>query len=163
MQCLEKFNVTLHRHLSVEEFLRTHPILLHLADEADMSVTDYVADGFLPEMQPGEPYGDWVVRQVLDVLSEMLRLEGHCVVTADNGLMALERMRQKIFDLVIADIIMPEKEGLETISDIRKQDATLPIIAISEVKEIVPPRLKRAHAHTPADADDFEPETPGAH
>ena len=38
-----------------------------------------------------------------------------------------------------------------------------PVIAIAEVKEIVPPRLKRAHAHTPDNADDFEPETPGAH
>ncbi len=39
----------------------------------------------------------------------------------------------------------------------------LPVIALAEVKEIVPPRLKRAHAHTPDTADDFEPETPGAH
>ncbi|HEY5491045.1 MAG TPA: NrfD/PsrC family molybdoenzyme membrane anchor subunit [Gemmatimonadaceae bacterium] len=39
----------------------------------------------------------------------------------------------------------------------------LPIIAISEVKEIVPPRLKRLHAHTPETADDFEPEIPGTH
>jgi len=39
----------------------------------------------------------------------------------------------------------------------------LPIIAISEVKEIVPPRLKRLHGHTPETADDFEPEIPGTH
>ena len=39
----------------------------------------------------------------------------------------------------------------------------LPIIAISEVKEIVPPRLKRLHAHTPETPDDFEPEIPGTH
>ena len=39
----------------------------------------------------------------------------------------------------------------------------LPIIAISEVKEIVPPRLKRLHAHTLETADDFEPEIPGTH
>ncbi len=39
----------------------------------------------------------------------------------------------------------------------------LPVIAIAEVKEIVPPRLRHAHAHTPDTADDFEPETPGAH
>ena len=35
------------------------------------------------------------------------------------------------FDLVITDLIMPEKEGLETIADIRKSCADLPIIAIS--------------------------------
>ena len=39
----------------------------------------------------------------------------------------------------------------------------LPVIAIAEVKEIVPPRLRHAHAHTPADAEDFEPQTGRAH
>ncbi|MHB1095418.1 MAG: NrfD/PsrC family molybdoenzyme membrane anchor subunit [Gemmatimonadaceae bacterium] len=39
----------------------------------------------------------------------------------------------------------------------------LPVIAISEVKEIVPPRVRHAHAHTPEDAEDFEPQTGRAH
>jgi Ni/Fe-hydrogenase subunit HybB-like protein len=39
----------------------------------------------------------------------------------------------------------------------------LPVIAISETKEIVPPRVRHAHAHTPADAEDFEPQTGRAH
>jgi len=39
----------------------------------------------------------------------------------------------------------------------------LPVIAISETKEIVPPRLRHAHRHTPADAEDFEPQTGRAH
>jgi Ni/Fe-hydrogenase subunit HybB-like protein len=39
----------------------------------------------------------------------------------------------------------------------------LPVIAISEVKEIVPPRLKRVHLHPPEPAGDYEPDTPGAH
>ena len=39
----------------------------------------------------------------------------------------------------------------------------LPVIAISEVKEIVPPRVRHAHVHTPEDAEDFEPQTGRAH
>jgi molybdopterin-containing oxidoreductase family membrane subunit len=39
----------------------------------------------------------------------------------------------------------------------------LPVIAISETKEIVPPRVRHAHAHTPEDAEDFEPQTGRAH
>jgi len=39
----------------------------------------------------------------------------------------------------------------------------LPLIAISETKEIVPPRVRHVHAHTPADAEDFEPQTGRAH
>ena len=38
-----------------------------------------------------------------------------------------------------------------------------PVIAISEVKEIVPPRVRHAHMHTPDDAEDFEPQTGRAH
>ena len=69
--------------------------------------------------------------QVLDVLSEMLKLEGHDVDTALNGVTAVEAVRRKVFDLVITDLIMPEKEGLETIADIRKLRGPVPIIAIS--------------------------------
>jgi len=69
--------------------------------------------------------------QVLDVMSEMLRLEGHQVSVAENGQQAVDQMRDAQFDLVITDLIMPEKEGLETIADIRKRSSQLPIIAIS--------------------------------
>ncbi len=37
----------------------------------------------------------------------------------------------------------------------------LPVLAISEIKEIVPPRLKRVHHHPPEPDGDFEPDTPG--
>ena len=68
---------------------------------------------------------------VLDVMSEMLRLEGHEVTIAENGEQAVECVNRDQFDLVITDLIMPEKEGLETIADIRRQFAEIPIIAIS--------------------------------
>jgi DNA-binding response OmpR family regulator len=68
---------------------------------------------------------------VLDVLSEMLRLEGHDVTTAENGKDAVHWVVNQGFDLVITDLIMPEKEGLETITDIRRQSSEMPIIAIS--------------------------------
>ena len=39
----------------------------------------------------------------------------------------------------------------------------LPVIAISEVKEIVPPRLRRVHPYPPAPDGEFASDTPGAH
>lgn len=69
--------------------------------------------------------------QVLDVLSEMLRLEGHTVSTAENGEVAATCMENQSFDLIITDLIMPEKEGLETIADMRNRGSNVPIIAIS--------------------------------
>ncbi len=68
---------------------------------------------------------------VLDVMSEMLRLEGHDVTIAENGKAAADCVKNASFDLVITDLIMPEKEGLETIADIRRSLAEIPIIAIS--------------------------------
>lgn len=68
---------------------------------------------------------------VREVVSEMLRLEGHEVIIAENGRDAVPLLSARHIDLVITDLIMPEKEGIETISEIRRSDSRIPIIAIS--------------------------------
>jgi len=70
-------------------------------------------------------------RQVLNVVQEMLRMDGHEVGTAEDGDIALELFREQPFDLVITDLIMPQKEGLETIAEIRAIKQDVPIIAMS--------------------------------
>ena len=70
-------------------------------------------------------------RQVLNVVQEMLRMDGHKVGTAEDGDIALALFREQPFDLVITDLIMPEKEGLETIAEIRAIKQDVPIIAMS--------------------------------
>ena len=57
--------------------------------------------------------------QVLEVVGEMLRLEGYDVATAADGREAVAKFRSQAFDLVITDLIMPEKEGLETIVEMK--------------------------------------------
>ncbi|MFK7915938.1 MAG: response regulator [Pseudomonadales bacterium] len=69
--------------------------------------------------------------QVLELMSQMLRLEGHSVTAAHNGIEAEDKFEKDHFDLVITDLIMPEREGLETITRLRQATAALPIIAIS--------------------------------
>lgn len=69
--------------------------------------------------------------QVLQVVSEMLRIEGHSVVMAANGRQAIDQFENEAFDLVVTDIIMPEQEGLETIANLRRRETYVPIIAIS--------------------------------
>ncbi len=56
---------------------------------------------------------------------------GHSVIEAKDGLEGLALQDKDPCDLVITDIIMPEKEGLETILELRQADSGLPIIAIS--------------------------------
>ena len=65
------------------------------------------------------------------VISRALTNEGHVVEEASNGKDGIVRLREMPFDLVITDIVMPDKEGLETITELRKEYPAMPIIAMS--------------------------------
>jgi DNA-binding response OmpR family regulator len=68
---------------------------------------------------------------ILIMIKKMLERAGHEVDTALNGKEGLEKFKKNKPDLLITDIIMPEKEGLETIFELRKKYPELKIIAIS--------------------------------
>lgn len=53
------------------------------------------------------------------------------VMTAADGAVGLKKFAQVRPDLVVTDIIMPDREGVETIVAMKRQDTTVPIIAIS--------------------------------
>ena len=53
------------------------------------------------------------------------------IVEAENGHIGMKLIRKDHFDLVITDIIMPDKEGIETIMEIRKDFPAIKIIAMS--------------------------------
>ena len=66
-----------------------------------------------------------------DLLAGILREQGHDVQTAEEGNAALDLMNEAKFDLVISDIIMPGKEGIETIREIRTLHPDVQVIAMS--------------------------------
>jgi DNA-binding response OmpR family regulator len=68
---------------------------------------------------------------ILLMIKKMLEREGHEVDVALNGIEGMELFEQTKHDLVVTDIIMPGKEGLETILELRKKYSELKIIAIS--------------------------------
>jgi CheY-like chemotaxis protein len=68
---------------------------------------------------------------VRETLTAIIEGAGHQVATARNGRDILQRLRESGAELVITDILMPEKEGIETIRTIRQHSRTLPIIAVS--------------------------------
>ncbi|MGM0418085.1 MAG: response regulator [Thermodesulfobacteriota bacterium] len=68
------------------------------------------------------------LRQVLKI---MLAKEGLSVVEAGDGKEGMKLFGQDLYDLVITDIIMPEKEGIETIFELKKLNPDVKIIAIS--------------------------------
>jgi len=75
---------------------------------------------------------------ILLMIKKMLEKEGHEVAVALNGIEGMELFEQNRPDLVITDIIMPGKEGLETILELRKNHPELKIIAISGGGRISP-------------------------
>ena len=68
---------------------------------------------------------------ILLMIKKMLERAGHEVDIALNGRDGMELFEKNKPDLLITDIIMPEKEGLETIFELRKKYPELKIIAIS--------------------------------
>jgi YesN/AraC family two-component response regulator len=68
---------------------------------------------------------------VRETLAAAVESKGHTAVVATNGREGLEKYGQDAFDLVITDIIMPEKEGIETIKELRKLNPNVKIVAIS--------------------------------
>lgn len=71
---------------------------------------------------------DWQMREMMH---QALERAGYGVVDASNGKIGMNIQRQEPVDLVITDLIMPEKEGIETIRELRKDFPGLKIIAIS--------------------------------
>jgi len=69
-------------------------------------------------------------QQILDFLRPKLKGAGYNVLTATNGIEALEQAKAQEPDLLVLDMIMPEKDGLETLKEIRDFSA-VPVIVLS--------------------------------
>jgi two-component system OmpR family response regulator len=68
---------------------------------------------------------------VLDVLDDILTLEGHQVVRATSGQEALRRFEEESPDLAVLDIMMPDMDGLVVLDAIRRVGGNLPVILIT--------------------------------
>lgn len=68
---------------------------------------------------------------ICEILLEILRQAGHQVRVASDGDSALAVLRGEPFDLILTDIFMPGKEGIETIMEIHRDFPGVKIIAMS--------------------------------
>lgn len=59
-------------------------------------------------------------QDILEILSYNLEKEGYLVYTADNGADGIEKAKEIIPDLILLDVMMPDKDGIETCQDLRK-------------------------------------------
>lgn len=69
--------------------------------------------------------------KVLGVLSEMLTYAGYEVVATSNGTEGVRLYRAAPFDLVVTDMMMPEKDGLEVVMDLRRDFPDAKILTLS--------------------------------
>lgn len=69
----------------------------------------------------------YVRRCIVDILDQ----SGYSVMEAENGKIGLDLFNKSNVDMVIVDLFMPEKEGIETIIELRKGSPNLKILAIS--------------------------------
>ena len=68
---------------------------------------------------------------VVETLSNAITSKGHTVVTAANGVEGMKKFSEGKYDLVITDIIMPDKEGIELIMEMKRLAPGIKIVAIS--------------------------------
>ncbi len=67
----------------------------------------------------------------LKMLRQMLERAGHTVIGAANGKIGAKLFRDERTELIITDIFMPEKDGIELIRELKKEFPTVRIISMS--------------------------------
>ena len=69
--------------------------------------------------------------EVLEILRDMLRLNGHTVVATDDGEEALKLIEDEHFDLVLTDLGMPDVSGWDIAKKAKARDSTVPVVLIT--------------------------------
>lgn len=77
---------------------------------------------------------------IAETLAELLSWDGHVVTTASNGEDALAKMAMHRPDLVILDFMMPIKDGVQTLAEMRQTPslADIPVIMVTAAPRAVP-------------------------
>ncbi len=67
------------------------------------------------------------------LLRRMLEPEGYAIVEAENGKVALERLRDVAPSVVLLDLMMPEMDGFEFVAELRRHEAwrAIPVVVIT--------------------------------
>jgi CheY-like chemotaxis protein/two-component sensor histidine kinase len=75
-------------------------------------------------------------QDIRDLLRDRLQSEGYRVHTAGDGREAIALLRQGSIDGVLLDIGIPEINGLEVLSLLRREDQTLPVVIMTAVESL---------------------------
>jgi len=88
--------------------------------------------------------------EIRESLQVLLSAEGYCVDEAEEGDRGLQRLQEKNYDVVLLDVMMPGKNGLEVLREIRSMDRNLAVVMITAFGSV-----ENAVAAIKAGANDF--------
>src|SRR5438309_3644986 len=69
--------------------------------------------------------------EIREGLELLLSSEGYAVTSADTGQAGLARLEEEPFDLLLLDVSLPDRNGLDLLRDIRQRDPELPVVLIT--------------------------------
>ena len=64
-------------------------------------------------------------------LSRAFRLAGHEAVVCDNAVRALELAKARPFDLILSDVVMPRRDGIQLLQDLKANEISAPVVMMS--------------------------------
>ena len=73
-------------------------------------------------------------KEIVNAIAIYLKNEGYKIYKAYDGNQAVEKLKEQEIHLIILDIMMPKKDGIETLEEIRKEK-TIPVIMLSAKSE----------------------------
>jgi len=74
--------------------------------------------------------------RIRTVLNRSLSAQGHTVYEAPDGQAALEQLDSQDVDLMLLDLVMPRRGGLDVLSDLKQRVNSPPVIVLTAVNEI---------------------------
>ena len=70
-------------------------------------------------------------KELRELFGRVLMKQGYDIKETSNGKEALEALHQDFYDIVISDIMMPEMDGYELVSTLRKEGNHIPVLMIT--------------------------------
>lgn len=70
-------------------------------------------------------------RSIRNTLKDILETEGYSVAVAEDGAKALDLLKVEKFDLIFCDVKMPKMDGIEVLTNIKKENPEQTVVMIS--------------------------------
>ncbi|MDH5546556.1 MAG: response regulator [Gammaproteobacteria bacterium] len=73
-----------------------------------------------------------------DLLTRRIQRQGHKVVVAENGRIALDKLREQTVDMILLDLMMPEMDGYQVLEHLKKDEnlKSIPVVVITALSDM---------------------------